>query len=999
MIEDEFSAVNVSVRIRPDGDSVTSTGNTVTITNPDDENQKTFSYDAVYNDISQENLYNEIGNKVVNGAFKGYNICLFAYGQTGCFAKGTKILMYDSIYNISTIDNMPTEPLHHNFYKNVEDLKSTDLLMGDDCMPRKILKFYKGREVMYKVETNIFHNDYVVNESHIMVFKVNKKIILNSDSLTWYNHSVRKLNTITNYDLEELMLVRNKFIDFINVDEIVEMSIKDYMLLADDIKQYYECYTVPLNNGINYRKELIEKYSSTAAKHTIKINSVNYNAIVIKKNIVDLQFLYRSCGYPCYIKNKSLIILQDSLAKERFSKFVPIITKLEEDDYYGFMIDSNHRFIGAGFNVLRNSGKTYSMLGNSDMGLIPRICNNLFKQHNKIIEYKMEISYMEIYSEKVNDLLQKDPSKSQDLKIKTHNDYGPYVDNLTKVLVSSYTDIINYINMGNKTRKVKTTLMNEYSSRSHAILTVYFTQIMLDFDDSKRKTPGSKMRRELQSKINLVDLAGSERIDRSGVVGLDMKDAININKSLTQLGLVISELSKRNFTTLKRKIPNTNINDEVYSSKAHNNFVSFRDSKLTWILKESLGGNSKTFMLANISASAKNYHETLSTLRYASNAKKIINKVKINEDQKDKIIAILKHEIQVLKEQLKNTSGVNTLNLKLNIEQREKLMFEENKTWEQKLEESNKIIEALRVEKDIEVKSIKLDYENNLNISKEENKSWEQKFNELVQNNNNERDNYINNYLQKIKSLEHERDDAIKENGYLIKDRDEAIFSKQEAIITLQEAIKKRDVLVIGRQEAIKERDALLKERDEAVINKQEAIASLQEAIKERDSAFIGKEEAVKEKDSAVIDKDSAIASLQEAIKDRDSAVIDKDNAVISKQEAIKERDEVIASLQDAIKERNILIRENVEAINSKQEAIASLQDAIKERDVLIKERDDAIKERDDAITSLHEAVSKEEVINNTNKHPNDVPDLVEKKINISEIIKRRRDSARLSNK
>jgi hypothetical protein len=529
-----------------------------------------------------------------------------------------------------------------------------------------------------------------------MVFVVNKKLIIGEHSLTWYNHTLKNISTITNDDLAQLMLNRNDFINYINSDEIVEISIKDFMNLPNDIKPYYECYTLPLTNGIKYRRELINKYSKIASKISVKINDINYKALKITKglgnvsvnnmsvnnvnnvsvnnvnnvsvnnmsvnnmnnvnnmknisivsnfeskfkinkkldiDLNDLQFLYRSCGYSCFIKNSSLIIIDDNRAK--LNRFIPIITQLEEDDYYGFMIDSNHRFIGAGFNVLRNSGKTYSMLGDNDnMGLIPRICNDLFKQHNKSIEFKMEISYMEIYAEKVNDLLQKDPSKSQDLKIKTHNDYGPYVDNLTKILVSNYDDIINYINIGNKTRKVKSTLMNEYSSRSHAILTVYFTQIMLEFDDTaikRNKTLKLKTRRELQSKINLVDLAGSERIDRSGVVGLDMKDAININKSLTQLGLVISELSKRNFTTIKRKIPNTNVNDEIHDTKKRNNFISFRDSKLTWILKESLGGNSKTFMLANISASSKNYHETLSTLRYASNAKKIINKVKIKK--------------------------------------------------------------------------------------------------------------------------------------------------------------------------------------------------------------------------------------------------------------------------------------------------------------------------------------------------------------------------------
>jgi len=360
------------------------------------------------------------------------------------------------------------------------------------------------------------------------------------------------------------------------------------------------------------------------------------------------------------------------------------------------------------------SGKSHSVMGSDEQpGLIPRICQALFdkqENHNGLdtldatITYKVELSYLEIYSEDVRDLLSHTPSAG--LRVREHPELGPYVEGLSQVLVENYKSIKKLIDQGNKERVTAATWMNSRSSRSHAILTLYFTQLIDEPDIGKT--------REVVSRINLVDLAGSERVELSGVTGINFKEAININKSLSSLGLVISKLATQTHVqaekkTKKSKVPvsktgKSTIKPKVKSTRSNSiaDHIPYRDSVLTWILKESLGGNSKTFMIATVSPSELNYNESLSTLRYASNAKQIVNTVKINEDPNDKLIRILKNEIETLKSQLKvrgsdtpyTSDELKTLSDAL--AQREELIREKDKSWEQKLAESKRINEQMQ---------------------------------------------------------------------------------------------------------------------------------------------------------------------------------------------------------------------------------------------------------------------------------------------------------------
>ncbi|KAL6447848.1 hypothetical protein ACFW04_000152 [Cataglyphis niger] len=280
------------------------------------------------------------------------------------------------------------------------------------------------------------------------------------------------------------------------------------------------------------------------------------------------------------------------------------------------------------------AGKSYTMMGKQEdgqEGIIPQICKDLFRKisytSNERLKYSVEVSYMEIYCERVRDLL--NPKNRGNLRVREHPLYGPYVEDLSKLAVLSYEDIHDLIDEGNKARTVAATNMNETSSRSHAVFTIFFTQQQQDC--------ATGLMTEKVSKISLVDLAGSERADSTGAKGTRLKEGANINKSLTTLGKVISALAEIAATKKKKKA----------------DFIPYRDSVLTWLLRENLGGNSKTAMIAAISPADINYDETLSTLRYADRAKQIVCKAVVNEDANARLIRELKEEIQKLRELLK----------------------------------------------------------------------------------------------------------------------------------------------------------------------------------------------------------------------------------------------------------------------------------------------------------------------------------------------------------
>ncbi|KAG7384353.1 Kinesin-like protein kif3a [Phytophthora pseudosyringae] len=270
------------------------------------------------------------------------------------------------------------------------------------------------------------------------------------------------------------------------------------------------------------------------------------------------------------------------------------------------------------------AGKSHTMEGYGDQpGIIPYSFKHVFDKvaisKNKRI--LVRASYLEIYNEEIRDLLSKDPKNALDLK--ENADSGVYVKGLTAQVVKDAAEIDHVMQTGKKNRSVGATLMNQTSSRSHSIFTIVVECLSEGSagDDGKDHV--------CVGKLNLVDLAGSERQSKTGATGDRLQEANKINLSLSALGNVISAL--------------------VDGKSKH---IPYRDSKLTRLLQDSLGGNTKTVMIANCGPADYNYEETLTTLRYASRAKNIKNKPKINEDPKDAMIREFQEEIEALKAKL-----------------------------------------------------------------------------------------------------------------------------------------------------------------------------------------------------------------------------------------------------------------------------------------------------------------------------------------------------------
>nr|XP_040230422.1 kinesin-like protein KIF3A [Anopheles coluzzii] len=271
------------------------------------------------------------------------------------------------------------------------------------------------------------------------------------------------------------------------------------------------------------------------------------------------------------------------------------------------------------------TGKTYTMSGSADSpqtkGIIPNTFAHIFghiargKENQKFL---VRVSYMEIYNEEVRDLLGKELNKS--LEVKERADIGVFVKDLSGYVVHNADDLDNIMKLGNKNRVVGATKMNSESSRSHAIFSI-------TVESSETDEAGRQYVR--MGKLQLVDLAGSERQSKTQSSGLRLKEATKINLSLSVLGNVISAL--------------------VDGKSTH---IPYRNSKLTRLLQDSLGGNSKTVMCASISPADSNYVETISTLRYACRAKSIQNLAHINEEPKDALLRHFQEEIEELKRQL-----------------------------------------------------------------------------------------------------------------------------------------------------------------------------------------------------------------------------------------------------------------------------------------------------------------------------------------------------------
>ncbi|XP_066301763.1 kinesin-like protein KIF28 isoform X1 [Branchiostoma lanceolatum] len=339
------------------------------------------------------------------------------------------------------------------------------------------------------------------------------------------------------------------------------------------------------------------------------------------------------------------------------------------------------------------SGKSYSMVGyGNNKGIVPITCEQLFvgideKKRNpdaKDVEFQVSVSMLEIYNEQVRDLLNpKTASIKGGLKVRQHPSKGFYVEQLVTAPVSSYDDIDRKINEGTRNRTVAATNMNATSSRAHTIVAINFSQ----------KAPneaGQSMTKS--SVINLVDLAGSERAESTGATGDRLKEGSAINQSLSTLGNVIKALADASSGKGKVMVP-------------------FRDSVLTKLLKNALGGNSKTIMIAALSPADINFDETLSTLRFADRAKAIKTKAIVNESPTDKLIRELKEENQKLMDMLKAAQGGGVMPQPMAVEEGED---NKGKFTEEEVEEMKRSMEEQLKRNQEEMETMKMTWEQRL---------------------------------------------------------------------------------------------------------------------------------------------------------------------------------------------------------------------------------------------------------------------------------------------
>ncbi|GMF24755.1 unnamed protein product [Phytophthora fragariaefolia] len=493
------------------------------------------------------------------------------------------------------------------------------------------------------------------------------------------------------------------------------------------------------------------------------------------------------------------------------------------------------------------SGKTHTMMGSGDdHGIVPLMNADIFDRINAsdaenaklddegAIKYLVTVSFLEIYNEVIKDLL--NPSDKV-LKIREHPDMGIYVEQLAELVVRDPADVTRLLEQGNKVRQVAATQMNERSSRSHSCFTIKIS--------SKRSQVLAGVRKEtcMNAKINLVDLAGSERASKTGATGDRLKEGAAINKSLSALGNVINMLAS---------------SDKARKAGGKAAHIPYRDSKLTRLLQESLGGNSLTVMIAAISPADYNYEESLSTLVYANRAKSIKNATKKNEDINEKIIRELREEIEKLRQMVARPASASSGNPEMmgqmeetiaNLERAKQQSWEEKQRltelYEQERQNSlaneKKILgfmQTVKQEKMDIMKKIKGLQHKKLQLSKEmrvRKQSYAQNKSKLQLG--------VQAFQQMKKETPSEKQQLMEEievrKSLLITDRDELAKLKQEMKLC-EEQLVEEEAEVAAKSALLEEDDKLRKaiQDDEREKMKQERAVYLQTALDEERQRF-----------------------------------------------------------------------------------------------------------------------------------------------------------------
>ncbi|XP_051034980.1 chromosome-associated kinesin KIF4A isoform X2 [Phodopus roborovskii] len=502
------------------------------------------------------------------------------------------------------------------------------------------------------------------------------------------------------------------------------------------------------------------------------------------------------------------------------------------------------------------SGKTYSMGGaytaeqehESTIGVIPRVIQLLFKEINEKcdFEFTLKVSYLEIYNEEILDLLCPSRDKASQINIREDPKEGIKIVGLTEKTVLVASDTVSCLEQGNNARTVASTAMNSQSSRSHAIFTISVEQ-------RKKNDKNSSF----YSKLHLVDLAGSERQKKTKAEGDRLKEGININRGLLCLGNVISALG----------------------DDKKGNFVPYRDSKLTRLLQDSLGGNSHTLMIACVSPADSNLEETLNTLRYADRARKIKNKPIINIDPQAAEVNHLKQQVQQLQVLLLQAHG-GTLPGNINVEPSENLqsLMEKNQTL---VEENEKLSRGLS-----EAAGQTAQMLERIILTEQANEKMNAKLEELRQHAACKVD------LQKL--VETLEDQELKENIEIICNLQQVIT---QLSVSQDEAVACMTATIDGTVEADAAETSPDTSRSSDVFSTQHALrqAQMSKELIELNKALALKEALAKK----MTQNDSQLQPIQFQYQDN---IKNLESEVLSLQ---KEKEELILELQTAKKDAN----------------------------------------------------------------------------------------------
>ncbi|CAD8142673.1 unnamed protein product [Paramecium octaurelia] len=452
------------------------------------------------------------------------------------------------------------------------------------------------------------------------------------------------------------------------------------------------------------------------------------------------------------------------------------------------------------------TGKTYTMHGfsftpNSDqLGIIPRSLHNIFThiqmKSNSMTTFMVRASYLQIYNESISDLLRPD---HQQLNIREDKKRGVFVENLSEWAVRSPPEIYQLMRRGNAKRVTASTRMNDTSSRSHAVFIITVEQI--------EETPDGKRARV--GKLNLVDLAGSERVRVTGATGIRLEESKKINQSLSALGNVISALT------------------ELKQPKSH---IPYRDSKITRLLEDSLGGNCKTTFMAMISPAIEAFSESLSTLKFANRAKNIRNTPMVNQDQ-DQGALLRKYqlEIQKLKQELDERSKMPIDSMVAELEKERQKALEDKQEVMSAYEQRNRdLVQEREMRKQLEEKISALNSQMLVGGQKiEETPQFQnalEKQQKLIRQ----------QYQERLQELEKERQNIEEDKAQTDKYK-QLLLKQRDIMIALTNRLNERDETILQLQEELDAYEKLQKELEDINQTKESRIQQLVELLKQKD--------------------------------------------------------------------------------------------------------------------------------------------------------------------